>query len=178
MLEKNLRHFVTACFGLTGFACSDPVPPAAEAGVHIEIRQSSTRPSGTNCSTTATTQDFGNPSPTAQVAGSTIIDGESGSRINCSVKAGDVFSVSGSVRAGNLTFDVVDGQVPSSGTGKGTISVYTPETYDLQDTACDIVGIDVKAGAIWASFNCQNLAKPPSTVCGAKGFFVFQNCTK
>ena len=85
------------------------------------------------------------------------------------------FSVAGSIRTGSLTLEI-SGQVAHDKKSTASVSVYTPETLSLTDAECEILAIDVRPGAIWASFNCSRLASPPTTVCAGQGFVVLENC--
>ncbi len=186
---------------LVALGCSDPVPPPAQGAATLFVHPPSPSVNQTTCPVPGTTYQVGAPdlkqcpnsptgAPTASCPGGSIISGENGSTISCSVKgSGGSFNFSGSLIAVTAQGQKVDlefssGVVTADGTpGPVSISILTPElqgTGGLSTAACtaSVLQTQVKGGSIWASFNCPQIgASEKQYLCGADGVIVFENCS-
>jgi hypothetical protein len=74
--------------------------------------------------------------------------------------------------------------VNADGSGTASAAISSPSVGSVSTNAipCTLsvvrtnTGLQVKPGAIWATFNCPEVVDPPSTNCQAYGEFVFENC--
>lgn len=168
---------------LAAFGCSDPVPPAYKAGLRLNV-------TGTGaCPTPGDEIGIGSPPPNAQgVAGKggPIFDREQGVETTCRVAGGGPFNVSSSISGNGISFSLT-GTVAASGEGSASVSVYAPllgGTFaSPAATPCTLTavptsaGVQVKPGAMWATFNCPTIAGQPSTMmCRLQGELVVENC--
>jgi hypothetical protein len=141
-----------------------------------------------SCATSGLTEGNGNPMPdgAGQAGkGGPIADGEKGVKAACTVAGAGQYSVSGAVSQNALSFSV-NGQIASTGAGSGSITVQAPLANGSLSSPvgmpCTLTavetgaGFQVKAGAVWARFDCQAVTQPPSDSCRADGEFVFENC--
>lgn len=175
---SGLLALCAAVCGMLG--CSDPVPPAAAAGLLIDIGQ---------CPTTMPRATLGNPNPDTRrpqdPLGSPVYSGQSGTSVSCRVaEDGSIF---GNVKAPGITFDVSGKVNPADGTGTGAIGLFAGGITDYvsqpPESPCSVTvvrltsGLQFTAGNVWASFQCTNLR--PSGVgsaCVASGEFLLQRC--
>lgn len=188
----RVREWLKASLAASLIAgCSDPAPPAASAGLDMNITFASDPPAGTTCSAIAT-YALGNPAPSATERGVPATDGaQADQRITCTVRGDGTFQVSGDIQAtglnidnnmlGPLNFALSNGSVTAGGTGTARLSVFTREASLDSDPAspCTIdvstAPLTVEAGGIWARYSCrmQNL---PSLYCQVSGVMLFENC--
>ena len=118
--------------------------------------------------------------------GGSLVDGEHGAQVSCAVQGTGPFTFSGSLKATTTTGEpfpiqvvLTDGSVGADFTGTANVSIYTPKlTGNFSGTSCivQVVGQQIKGGAIWASFSCPSVFEPPAQQCTASGIFVFENC--
>jgi hypothetical protein len=111
-----------------------------------------------------------------------VVDGDNGAGVNCTVSGdGTTFNLTASLEQGDVVFDV-QGSIGPSG-GKAFVSS-NHALHGLQDPQCDIFiesnQGQIKAGAIWAAFDCSsfNDISVGQTGCTASGKFIFENCGK
>ena len=170
-----------------------PARPA-RVGLTLTLRTESTIPEtmGRTCGTgTGVTWDIGNPSPSSSSPGATVEDGVDDAAIACSVTSGGEFRVQASGRdpqiaAGSMPeLSLVN--VTFSGTASAgeevAASVYTTATFAIATNtgfpSCTLSAVhEVKAGALWAGFNCPALTDPsrPAVACRASGAIVIEYC--
>jgi hypothetical protein len=186
----SLRWSLTAVLALSALGCSDPVPPPAQAGLLLQMRNGS-QAAGKACNVTALTKTVPDrdpqlvEGPTISNPGVRILDGEDKSKISCAVKGSGTFSVSGSIQYGSTSFTILGGSVTAGASGTGQVSVYTAETGSLSSasgTPCtfDVTGgsLQIKPGSMWAEFNCPTLETTPAVACAASGVVILENCTE
>lgn len=136
----------------------------------------------------------GTPAPSAADPGQSVIDGEGGTAISCSVRGTGPFTFSGSLHATSsdaardpITVTFSGGTVNADkATGTVSVSVFTPQleaNFSSGSTPCtvEVINRQVKAGSIWANFSCPSLSSPPSGVCTSGvapsvSTLVFENC--
>lgn len=188
----SLRLSFTVVLAASTFACSDPVPPPAQAGLKLSLRNASPAIAGKSCPVTALTKTVPETDPNNLMEGPTttspgvrVIDGESNSKISCSVKGSGTFNVSASIAYSGVTFTILGGTVTSGGTGTASMSVYTPETFSISSPSSTPCTLDVsmgdlqaQPGSMWATFRCASLETAPGTACSADGVIVIENCTE
>lgn len=188
----SLRLSLTLVLATSAFACSDPVPPPAQAGLRLSLGNASPAIPGKSCPVPALTKTVPDVDPNNLMEGPTtsdpgvrVIDGESGSKISCTVKGNGTFSIAANIAYGGLTFRILDGTVTAGGTGTASVSVYTPETFAIASTSANPCSLDVttpplqvQSGSMWATFRCPALETSPSTACSASGVLVLENCTE
>ncbi|HTA88508.1 MAG TPA: hypothetical protein VK745_02995 [Polyangiaceae bacterium] len=178
---------------LAALGCSDPVPPPAQGAVTLDLSQPTPTVSAMSCPITKLYQVGAKDpntmavlAPTMQSPGESVISGESGSTISCSVTGGGGnFSFSGSLHASTPQGDQIlvsfqNGMI-SGTTGTADVNVYTPQlSANFSGTGCTITvqNNQVKGGSIWATFACPQIAYPPSGLCGISpdSTIVFENC--
>ncbi len=182
---------------LVSAACSDPVPPPAQGAVTLYLGQPVNNTGSGACPAPGITYQVAAvdsktkaiAAPSASDPGESLISGEQGSKISCSVKkSGGNFAFSGSIygttqqgQTINITMDsgTVDG---TTLTGTTNVSVYTPElsasyTSNMPCTVT-VINNQIKGGSMWATFACDQLSSPPSGLCGVSSAsaIVFENC--
>jgi hypothetical protein len=182
---------------LVALGCSDPVPPPAQGAVTLYLGQPVVHVDQMTCPVSGQAYQIGATdsktkailAPTASDPGQSVISGESGSTISCSVRGGGGnFTFSGSLHAVTPQGDLVsvsfsNGTVGPDFTGTADVSVYTPQlsgTFSSTSScAITVKNQQVKGGSIWATFSCGQIASPPSGLCGidASSAIVFENCS-
>jgi len=172
-----------ACSGAL-LGCGDPVPPPAEAAATVSIGAPISADPGSACTVPPHVTIFGTP-PDATSAGDTLVDGDGGADVRCTVTEDGTYSFSGSVKQGVQSFGV-NGQVTAGGTGTGLANMFdSVMAISLQappEVPCTFYvnqgSLAVESGAIWAGFSCPKFANPGQTGiwCQASGYFVFKSC--
>ncbi len=173
----------TTLLALGVTSCSGSPPPPAQGDMTIHISSASSPPAGKTCNVAAHVATIGDNPPGLKTPGSRVRDGNHGAVVNCTVKGKTVFNVSGALRKGAVSFQIV-GSVPKVGGGNGTATItsYDPNTSFTMttpdDPKCSVTPIEIAGGRIWAQYTCPGYinADSPSTYCKAEGFFVFENC--
>src|SRR3954469_3306429 len=154
-LMMNARWSFVAVPLLAALGCSDPVPLPAQGAISLSIQKSTL-----SCPDSGTTYEVGAPKPpSASTPGDSIVDGDKGAKITCSVKAsGGGYAFSGNLQASttvpvlpiNVTFN--DGVVDAAGNGTVSVSVFTPYLggYYTSSTPCTVkvINSQVKGGSI------------------------------
>jgi hypothetical protein len=204
-----LRHLSCTALGLALFAfgCSDAPARPARVGLRINMRNPDPNVAGVagkSCpASTGIEWDVGKPikngsmvvgvdSPTSTDFGSTLENGESGAKVDCTVRKSGAFNARGegldpiiTKPNGFITFDF-NGTAKPNGTpadNTAKVTLYTPPTYDVQTNPgfpdCIVTAVHEQApGALWADFDCPALTRlgTPSTACHASGTIVFEYC--
>ena len=177
---------------LAALGCSDPVPLPAQAAITLSIAKpvGTAAVPGKDCGVTQTYQ-VGDPTPPNTIThGDSVIDGDKGASVACSVRGKGPFTFSGSVHAAALdsnknpiTVTFTDGQVGADMlNGTATVSVFTPQlagTFNSEPGACKISVLhgQIKPGSIWATFSCPGISAPPALLCAiSESVIVFENC--
>jgi hypothetical protein len=182
---------------LAALGCSDPVPPPAQGAMTLYIGSPVTPVDQMSCPVTQTYQVGAVDSktkmvsaPTSTSTGESIISGESGATITCSVKGSNgTFAFSGSIhgittQGSQVSLQFNGGTIGPDMTGTANVVVYTPELSSNfsspTGTPCtvNILEGQIKGGSMWATFSCPQIASPPSGLCGisAQSAVVFENC--
>jgi hypothetical protein len=120
-----------------------------------------------------------------------IIDGESSSKVNCSVKGKSTFTFGGRIELGPRALEISNGTMDASMKGTARITLTDSgmpgfsHALSAPSANCTIDasmasggGLQVKAGSMWAAFNCPSVEAQPSDYCKADGFFVLENCSQ
>jgi hypothetical protein len=179
-------------------ACSDPVPPPAQGALTLSVGQPVVHVDGRACPAPGITyQIAATDSKTKMVAapssitpGESLISGEQGSKISCSVKkSSSGFAFSGSIHGNSQpSGSVVDLQMQAgtidatSLSGTVNVTVYTPELSgnfaSVAPCTVNVLQSQIKGGSMWASFSCPTVQYDPSGACGISSFstVVFENC--
>jgi len=183
----NARWSFLAVPLLAALGCSDPVPLPAKAAVTLSVRLPASTANGT-CPDSGTTYYVGEP---LKGDSGTLIDGDKGAHISCSVKgSGAGFAFSGSLSANTtqgepnpIVVSFSSGVVDANGVGTTDLSVFTPKlTGTFRSNASCAVQVmgnppQVKGGSIWASVSCPSITAPPAGVCQVgPSVIVFENC--
>ena len=192
-MHLSSRWCVTAILALGALACSDPVPPPAQAAFTAELRSASPPPAGKSCRA-STTFDVPVIDPLMQERLNElkrtprVIDGERGARVRCSVKAsGAGFTFSAGISLGARAIEISQGVLGADMKGTAKISVVNGEQLSTglasDPGACTIdafpapnTSLQAKPGAMWASYNCEQVNAEPSDSCKVDGVFVVENC--
>ena len=189
MMNAHARWSILAVPVLAVLSCSDPVPLPAQGAISVSVQKPS---GGANCPETGFTYNVGAPNPPSiSDPGNSVIDGESGAQISCSVhKTSAGYTFSGSMHGTTnkdprfpVTVTFNGGLVSADQTsGTATVTVFTPNlagTFTSASGGCalKIVNKQIKNGSIWATFSC-NVSAPPMQACalGSDSTIVFENC--
>jgi len=192
MMNACARWSILAVPVLAALGCSDPVPLPAQGAISLSVQKPITSVNGSTCPESGHVYDVsdGNRPPSESTPGESVIDGEGGAKVSCSVrKSGTSYVFSGSFSGTTssapiypITVSFRDGVINADKvTGTANVSVYTPVlAASFGSTApCTfhVIGGNVKGGSIWASFTCGSLANPPAQVCSVgSSVIVFENC--
>ena len=194
MMNACTRWSFLAVPVLAAFGCSDPVPLPAQGAVTLEISPGA---AGT-CPISAgmgyaigakKKTGVGVDAPNDVTFGTSVIDGDHGASVSCSVKgqADGTFKFSGSLHSfsgdGNLvTVTITNGTINADKTnGTGQVGVFTTQlvgTYDSGAMPCTFTVLNgqVKGGAIWADFTCPSISETGRACSISKSTIVFGNC--
>ena len=188
----NARWSLLAVPAIAAMGCSDPVPLPAQGAISLSIQKPSKASTGTTCPVPGRTYEVsGKAVPNTNRPGSSLIDGESGASISCSVHGSGPYTFSGSFHGATndvnkypITVTFSDGTVAADKlTGTATVNVFAPElagTFASKTSACtvSVIGQQIKGGSIWASFSCNAISAPPQQECevGSSSVIVFENC--
>jgi len=122
--------------------------------------------------------------PSQTDPGASVVSGDGGSQISCTVKGQGPFSFSGSLHATTgqgdpISISFANGTIGADYTGTADVGVYSPELSGIfASVACTMTveNEQVKPGALWAAFQCPAITSPPSGLCAVQGVVVFENC--
>ena len=115
-----------------------------------------------------------------------IADGEGAATVSCKVSGNLRFTFEGSLQLGRVALKIQNGVLGDDRLGtaditvadaqalQGSLSSATPCSIDATNSAGQ--QFQVKAGSIWAAFDCPSVEQPPSSSCAASGVFVLENC--
>ncbi len=189
MINACPRRSLLAVTILIASGCSDPVPLPSKGAVTLSIR--SVNVNAMSCPFTAKTYLIGSPAPTSFEPGESVVDGDHGAAVSCSVQGSGPYTFSGSLAAATsegqpITVTLTGGTVDADkATGTVGVSIYTPDlasAFDSGATPCTVQANNKQVkpgqpGSIWVDFECPTIAAPPSNLCGiGKSTIVFQNC--
>jgi len=174
--------------GSAGAGGSGSAVLPAQGAVSLFVGPPAVRANGSSCPESGQTYDVGAPGvPSTSSPGDSVVDGESGAVISCSVRGSGTYAFSGSLSAStievshypiNIAFS--DGAIAADGTGTATVSVFTPTLAGTFTSSApcpiQVVNHQVKGGSIWAEFSCSAVTSPPTGSCVAHGVLVFENC--
>lgn len=175
---------------LAALGCSDPVPLPAQGAISLSIQKPLSNVNGSSCPESGATYQVGGPGiPSTTSTGDSVIDGDNGAKISCSVKGSGPYTFSGSFHGttpdGNhypITVSFSSGTVDKDGVnGTVAVSVFTPvlaANFSSTD-ACTVTVLNkqIKGGSIWAKFSCPSITNPPSGLCRVgDSVIVFENC--
>lgn len=195
-MNLSLPTSTVASFALIfSAACSDPPSPPAQGAVAETIQPNA---SGNGC--TPAGPPFAAPPLADAITGTAaslgcdtsqggckpdanvVVDGDQGASVSCSVSGSGPFAVQASLSQGIVALNIL-GTVSATG-GKVNLSS-THAGFSLRDEQCDIFiepnKGEIKPGAIWARFDCENFADPSIATppgCAAVGKFIFENCSQ
>jgi hypothetical protein len=199
MMNAYARCSFLAVPLLAALGCSDPVPPPAQGAVTLDVGAPVDHVDQMQCPVPgkvyqiAAVDSKNNVlAPTSMTPGQSVISGEGGSSISCSVTGGGGnYKFSGTLSAVTRQGDKVsiqfsNGVVGSNYTGTADVSVFTTDllqnfssTNTTMNCAITVQNQQVKGGSIWATFSCPQIAFPPSGLCAidASSAIVFENCS-
>jgi len=203
----TLRTLSLAATGLAlfSFGCSDAPARPAKVGMYVLIRnpEPSVAP-GRSCPASSGIEwDIGKTlkengviigvdSPRSTDFGTTLENGKSNAKIDCTVRKSGAFLATGEgvdpqiMPSGLLTFNLSGTAKPKGtpATNTVTTSLFTSVTFGIRSTPgfpeCSITAVHEQApGALWADFDCPALAEPtePNKACHASGTMVFEYCS-
>jgi predicted RNA-binding Zn-ribbon protein involved in translation (DUF1610 family) len=181
---------------LAALGCSAPVPLPAQGALFLSVQRPSVTTNGLGCPDSGNTFYIArdtNSRASLTSYGESVIDGDKGAKISCSVRA----SGAGFVFTGSFTGTTLDGDHPpvtitfdngvigdDKVNGTASITVREPNlggTFS-SDAPCPItvLGGAIKPGSMWAKFSCPTLGDPsraPTPVCAVgDSAIVFGNC--
>lgn len=117
-----------------------------------------------------------------------IADGEGTAAVSCKVSGNLRFTFEGSLQLGRVALKIQNGVVGDDKLGtadvtvadaqnlQGSLSSATPCSIDATNSAGQ--NFQVKAGSMWAAFDCPSVEQAPSDSCAASGVFVLENCER
>ncbi|MEO7034776.1 MAG: hypothetical protein ABI548_12785 [Polyangiaceae bacterium] len=123
--------------------------------------------------------------PTELNPGTSVVNGEQGYSVSCSVTGRGPFVFSGSIHGVSadgqlITVSFRNGMLGADFKGSADVSVLTPQLGETLSSSapCTVMALQnqAKPGSLWATFSCPQTALPPSTTCSASGVIVFENC--
>jgi len=184
MMNACPRWSILAVPVLAALGCSDPVPLPAQGAISLSIQNKEA-----SCPESGFTYEVGAPKPpSVSSPGDSVIDGESGAAISCSVRGKGTFTFSGSLHGVTLdskhypiTVNFTNGTVDATGKGTASLSVYTPvlagNFNSSEPCTVQVVGGQIKGGSMWATFTCPSITTAPSGKCQiGTSVIVFENC--
>jgi len=193
-MSRSFVWLFTVALGVGTLGCSDPVPAAAAVGLRLNITQSG------SCTTmNELSDDIGAPPPDKDRIGADpkkgrpVFDGDSGLNARCRVAGEGPYTFTASVRAtagaksGSVTMTIVEGQMSANGAGTARMSfVSAAGPGSIGNGTCSLTAVPtsegpgVKAGALWATFQCTGLTQDntPSVNCSANGEVLLENCSQ
>ena len=192
-MNLSPRWCVTAIVALGALSCSDPVPPAAQGAFIVNLKSGvSGRACPSGASFTYDVPSVLASTPTEILTSSTYlhwtVDGESDSKVSCTVKGSSSFTFAGRIASGVETLEISDGVLTNNMTGTARVSVANGMKLSnaLTSAAADCTitvvnnskGVQVKPGSIWAQFSCPSVIHEPGDGCAASGTFVLENCSQ
>lgn len=166
------------CLATVGLAaCSSASPPPPEGNASMS-------------SSNGINRKIGNPSDTAY--GGTVLDGTQGIKVSCTVRHNGTYAISGHIESAEMSLDVSAGNIddgammtfyaPPLGTGlSGTVdSITSVGSNSSAGYTCTITPTVVKAGSIYAHYNCPTVQSPSnlSTTLSVSGTFLFTGCDR
>jgi len=197
-MNLSSRWCVTAVVALGALGCSDPVPPPAQGAFWASVKSVSPTPAGKMCPSGAsltfdvpTVDPASNPPQTLDADTYVVhkIDGEDQAEVSCSIKGGGTFTLEGTLKLGNKSLSITSGTIGDNKKGTARITLRdsgspgfsgalsAPSANCVIDAASAAGNnFQVKAGSIWAHFQCPSIEQAPSDYCQAEGFFVLENC--
>ena len=187
-MHVSSRWCVTAVFALGALSCSDPVPPPAQGAFLATVKAASSPPNGRSCpSSISFTYDVPSIQATKPLEAldentylHRTIDGEDNASVSCKVVGSSTFTFKGRIVLGGRALTVASGTLGADKKGTAQVTVTSSENLSgslISPMAnCLVEAYQVKAGSMWASFNCPSVEAPPSDYCSANGFFVLENC--
>ena len=174
---------------------SDPNEPPAQGAVLFQVRPASPQPTGLSCPTSSFTAGIPDTSlmPTDTLSDTSytqkVVDGEGGVAFSCRVASENGWEFAGEIVLGGRSFRISEGQLPAQGDGSASIritdalrlegSMASSEPCVVQAMSTSGTGnLQIKAGSMWASFDCAAVEAPPTSSCAAAGYFVLENCAQ
>jgi hypothetical protein len=179
----------SAVAGGAGRTMADAGALPAQAAISLQIGG----PSST-CPVPGQIYQVGKPAPSDTDPGESVIDGQSGTAVSCSVRGTGPYTFSASLHATStdeqadpITVTFSNGTVNADKTtGTVSVGVFTPQlegNFTSASTPCTVTVINqqVKGGSMWANFSCPSLTSPPSSECSSGvapsvSTLVLENC--
>jgi len=164
----------------------------AQGALSLSVGRPTTKVELTECPEAGRTYELyeGQTAPSPVSPGSSLISGENGAQISCSVRNnGSTFAFSGSIAG--LTVDsahypievtFTQGTVDADRTnGSVVVAVLTPvlaSTFSSSGPcSVTVVNRQIKNGSLFAVFSCPAITSPPSGLCAVnQSVIVFENC--
>lgn len=161
-------------------------PPPAQGAMAFSVKAPSPAPPGKSCPTASafTTELPPNGGLDGDTYLANIVDGEGTAAVSCRVTGSSPFELSGQLTSGGRGL-LIEGTLSADQTGVGRVTVVDSEhlSSPLVGSSCTLSaqkGVDdklqLKPGSVWGRFSCPAVEAAPSTLCGADGFFVLENC--
>lgn len=198
MMNAYPRWSILAVPLLAVLGCSDPVPPPAQGALTLYVDQPVTHVDGRACPAPGITYQIAATdsktkmlaAPSSTTPGESLISGEKGTNISCSVKkSSNGFAFSGSIHGNSSPAGSIVDLTMQGGTVDGTsltgtvnVSIYTPDLSSqfVSSMPCSVTVLQnqIKGGSMWANFSCPTVTADPSGACGIGSFstIVFENC--
>jgi hypothetical protein len=151
----------------------------------FSVKAPSPAPPGKSCPTASgfTTELPPNGGLDGNTYPAKIVDGEGMAAMSCRVTGSSPFELSGQLSSGGRGL-LIEGTLSADQTGVGRVTIVDSEhlSSPLVGSSCALSaqkGVDslqIKPGSVWGRFSCPTVEAAPSTLCGADGFFVLENC--
>jgi hypothetical protein len=115
-----------------------------------------------------------------------VIDGEDAAVFKCKVLGTSTFSFEATMQQAGRGLVITNGTLGEDRTGSADVTLTDSQhlaTSLASSAPCKVDAamgpvnnFQVKAGSMWASFDCATVEAQPSDSCKASGFFVLENC--
>jgi hypothetical protein len=179
---------------LAALGCSDPVPLPAQGAISLQVGGPAPCPVPGQIYPVGRLVNKVAQAPSDSDPGQSVVDGESGTSVSCSVHGGGPYTFSGSIHATSydeakdpITVSFTNGVVNADKTtGTVTVSVFTPQllaqfTSGAMPCTVKVINHQIKGGSIWADFSCPTLSAGLQGTCSSGvapsvSTVVFENC--
>jgi hypothetical protein len=166
-----------ACLALTSLAaCSSASPPPPEGNAIIN--------SSSGCGISSEFISGPKGAPTSDSIGGTVLDG-TGNGVHVSCKVSSHGAINAKIESADMSMQVFSDNVSSGATMSFYVTASGNPSLESIDTTtnrsaptCTVTPYALKAGSIYARFDCPTVRVTGSTSlqCDVNGFFVFTGC--
>ena len=166
-------------------------PPPAQGASVVSLEPVSPAPAGKTCPAVSVTSAIPDVSGSDMLDSDTylhhVIDGEGVVVFKCTVVAKATVTFNGAMQQAGHGLQISNGVLAENRKGTADITLLDSQhlSSTLKGTSCFVDAaagpgnnFQLKAGSMWASFDCPSLEAAPNDLCRASGFFVLENCAQ